>query len=216
MKRPKTSLIASVILALPALGWADPETEFFDFQNEDVDDLPSQFIEIEGRFSVAGEEENKFLRLTPEPLGENAVIFGESSIGMIVLEARFRSEKKRRTSPRFSLGAHGTKGFRLRLVPQRKQVELIKDETEQVATASYDWESGAWTWLKLSITPEEGETWKVEGWVWKDGEEPPTEASITYSYGEHPGTGKATLWGTPYSGFPIDFDDVKLTVEPRK
>ncbi|MEM0896526.1 MAG: hypothetical protein AAGJ79_06535 [Verrucomicrobiota bacterium] len=216
MIRLNSNFFAALLFALPMSGLSGEETEIFDFQKEDVDDLPSEFIEIEGSFAIAEEGENKFLRLTPEPLGENAVIFGESSIGMIVLEARIRSEKKRRTSPRFAIGAHGTKGFRLRLVPQRKQLELIMDEIEQVATASYDWESGSWTWLRLSITPGEGESWNIEGRVWKEGEEPPVEAMIAYTHTEHPGTGKATLWGTPYPGYPIDFDDVTLTVEPRK
>ena len=66
-----------------------------------------------------------------------------------------------------------------------------------------------------SITPGSGEDWKIEGWAWKEGEKAPEKPLLSHTHKGHPGTGKASLWGTPYSGFPIDFDDVKLTVEPK-
>ena len=194
---------------------ADDKTEVFDFQKDEVKDLPTAFMEIEGSFAIAEEGDDKFLRLKEEPLGENGLIFGASSAGKTILEARIRSEKTRRTSPRFGIGAHGIKGYRLRLVPQKKQVELVKDESEVVATAGFEWKSGIWTHLKLSITDAGGEKWKIEGWAWKDGEKASEKPLIAHAHSGHPGTGKASLWGTPYAGFPIDFDEVKLTVEPK-
>ena len=38
----------------------------------------------------------------------------------------------------------------------------------------------------------------------------PEKASIAHTDKEAPGQGKGSLWGSPYSGRPVDFDDVKI------
>ena len=50
----------------------------------------------------------------------------------------------------------------------------------------------------------------IKGWVWDDGSTPSVEPVITFSHDGTPGQGKASIWGTAYSGKVILFDDISL------
>ena len=41
----------------------------------------------------------------------------------------------------------------------------------------------------------------------------PEKPVVEHTDKEAPGQGKGSLWGSPYSGRPIDFDDVKIVPE---
>jgi hypothetical protein len=101
---------------------------------------------------------------------------------------------------------HGLSGYRLRVVPARKVVELVRDE-ESVLSAEYAWTPDVWVHLRLEVR-QEGETWKVYGWVWPDGEARPEKPAIEHEDAAAGGQGKASIWATPYSSREIDFDDL--------
>jgi len=113
------------------------------------------------------------------------------------------------------VGLHGISGYRLRVVPSSGTVELLKNE-EVVVSEKFAWKADQWTNLKLEIKPA-GDQWSIRGWVWAvaDGEagEQPEKPSIEHTDKSAPGQGKASLWGSPYSGKPVDFDDVKVVPE---
>jgi len=79
-----------------------------------------------------------------------------------------------------------------------------------VATAPYTWDSGTWTKLRLQVRKtKEGEL-KVQGKVWKqDGKEPEAWIIDHTIMGELP-AGRASIWGNPYSGTPIRYDDLSV------
>jgi len=52
--------------------------------------------------------------------------------------------------------------------------------------------------------------WFIEGRAWADGSPEPNEWSISFEVSETPPVGKASLWGAPYSGKPILFDDLSV------
>ena len=183
------------------------------FDQVEIGEAPEKVMEIEGTFTVVEEEGKKFLRVGIEPLAENGIIMGPSMKGGGSIEAKIRSFKKRRSYPRFGVGLHGISGYRLRVVPSSGSVELLKNE-EVVAKKPFKWKADAWTNLKLEIQQGSAGGWSIKGWVWPVAEgaegKQPQEPSIEHSDQEAPGQGKGSLWGSPYSGKPIDFDDVKI------
>lgn len=216
MKSPILLVFASAALALADDPATSPATFEQDFEKVTVGEAPDDVMVIEGNFAVVAEEGKKFLRVGIEPLAENGIILGPSMKAGGSVEAKIRAYKKRRSYPRFGIGLHGISGYRLRVVPSSGTVELLRNE-EVVATEKFDWKADSWTNLKLEIKAA-GEGWSIKGWVWPvaegDGGKQPDKASIEHSDKEAPGQGKASLWGSPYSGRPIDFDDVKVRAEP--
>jgi len=184
-----------------------------DFQSYELGVLPDGMMEIDGVFKVAaGGSGDKYLEMDKEPLSENAVILGPSLKGGAAVSAKIRSFKKRRSYPRFAIGLHGISGFRLRVVPSKGVIELVKNE-ESVKTAPFKWNADEWTSLELIVLPE-GENWRVEGRAWSASARKPVKATVTLSHKGSPGQGKASLWGTAYSGRAVHFDEV--TISPAK
>ena len=209
--------LLTIALALPVLSADDekkPAAFEENFDKVEVGETPENVMEIEGTFTVVEEEGKKFLRVGTDPLAENGIVLGPSMKAGGSVEAKIRAFKKRRSYPRFGVGLHGISGYRLRVVPSGGSVELLKNE-EVVATEKFAWSADTWTNLKLEIR-QDGEAWSISGWVWavaagETGKQP-EKATISHSDKEAPGQGKASLWGSPYSGMPIDFDDVKVRV----
>ena len=53
--------------------------------------------------------------------------------------------------------------------------------------------------------------WIVEGKAWSGEAPEPAKWAITFDEKEEPPSGRAGLWGSPYSGTPIRFDDLIVT-----
>ena len=49
------------------------------------------------------------------------------------------------------------------------------------------------------------------GFVWQEGENEPNEPVIGHTLKEAPSAGRAAVFGLPYAGTPIRFDDLKVT-----
>ena len=186
------------------------------FEKLEFGDPPDELFVVEGDFQViAMTDVNKALKLPAIPLVENGALFGKSSKGAMTAEVRVKGEKKRRSYPRFALGVHGISGYRLRVVPAKKQVELVKDE-EVVHTAPYTWTTAAWCQMKISVSTDAVGKTVVQGWVWSGSDAVPEKPSITLVSDEAPGQGKASIWGSPYSGKDIVYDDLKVIIPEAK
>ena len=85
----------------------------------------------------------------------------------------------------------------------------MKNE-EPVKAVPFDWPADSWLSMELSISAA-GEKWAVEGRVWGEDSKRPEAATISLVHEGSPGQGKASLWGTAYSGKVVQFDDVKVT-----
>jgi hypothetical protein len=62
----------------------------------------------------------------------------------------------------------------------------------------------------LQVTTTGSGAWKIEGKVWvQDGPEPSTWM-ITADEKEQPQAGRASVFGSPFAGTPIQFDNFKV------
>lgn len=185
------------------------------FESYELNKFPDDMMEIDGLFKVnKNDQGKKHLEMASEPLTENAVIFGPSIKNSATLEVKVRGFKKRRSYPRFGIGLHGISGFRLRVVPSKNKIELVKNE-EPVKSVPFEWNSEKWSNLRLQIEFSNDKS-LIKGWVWDDGSTPTLEPVITFSHDGTPGQGKASIWGTAYSGKVILFDDISLKYKKEK
>jgi hypothetical protein len=180
-----------------------------DFESANVGSLPEELMVLAGEFSVSDIGGNKVLELPGNPLEDFGALFGPAESDGIAVRARVFSESSKRLAPRFGVGLDGVAGYRLLVAPGQNRLQLLKDQ-EAVASAPLEWKSGTWTWLHLQIREVSAGKWLIEGRAWADGSSEPNEWSISFEVSETPPAGKASLWGAPYSGKPILFDDLSV------
>jgi hypothetical protein len=180
-----------------------------DFESAKPGAAPEEFMVLGGQFAVEQIDSNKVLELPGAPLDDFGALFGPAQAEDIAVRARIRSQGSRRLAPRFGVGLCGASGYRLLVVPAKKELQLFKDQ-EAVASAPFEWQSGAWTWLHLQIEKAGDGKWKVEGKAWADGRHEPAQWTLSFDAAEKPVAGKASVWGAPYSGKPIWFDDLSV------
>jgi hypothetical protein len=187
-----------------------------DFENAEVGKVPSDFLVLDGGFAVKEEDGNRCLELPGSPLDSFAVQFGPAEVDNINLSARIRSTAKGRRYPTFGTGLNGVAGYKLQISPAKKMLELYKDQ-ELKQTLPYEWKSGQWTKFRLQIRKiKEGE-WKIEGKAWVEGNPEPAQWMLILEEKETPGAGRASVFGSPFSGAPIQFDDFVVSkAQPEK
>ncbi len=211
---------ASAQEAAPPAAPAAPAPQRFDFQALMPGPVPDEYMatDQDAKFLIVADGENKFLELQSQPIVDGGVLVGKSVKGACTVSARIKATGKRRTHPRFGIGLHGISGPRLRVVPATKAIEIVKstDKEEAVATAPYAWTSGTWTRLELSVKPAaDGKGSTVEARVWEDGKPRPDVPTLTWTSPDPPAQGKASVWGTPYSELPLQFDDIEVKSEVK-
>src|SRR5436190_15528821 len=180
-----------------------------DFEKSALDKVPDDFLVLDGQFAVKEEGGNKFLELPGAPLDTFGVLFGPTEKESTAVSARIFGTGKGRRYPTFAVGLNGqgTSAYRMQVSPAKKALELFKGD-ELKATVPYEWQSGAWTRLRLQVRKVKDGGWKVEGKAWKDGDEEPSAWMVTFDEKEQPVAGRASIWGSPYATTPIRFDDL--------
>lgn len=185
-----------------------------DFQKRDVGALPDELMVIEGAFEIIAEGDNKLLQLGVEPMTEGGVLLGKSMKKGGTVKAKIKASSKRRSFPRVAVGMGGTSGYRFKIVPAEKIVEFVKEDA-RLAKADFAWKTDVWYWIELSVLPAtEAGKWNIEGRAWEDGQERPATATLTHAVTDAPTSGKASIWGAPFSEKPIQFDDIEITPAP--
>lgn len=167
----------------------------------------------EAVFEIVREKDNKVLRMQPAPLVEGGVLLGPTIKGPGSVKARVLATSKRRSHPRFGVGMHGMSGYRVWIVPAVKELHLIRDDAV-VARVPYTWASGSWVWLKLEVKAGEGDGSTISASAWQEGQPEPDSPLLTHKADSPPGTGKASLWASPFSSTPVSFDDASVTGRP--
>ena len=180
-----------------------------DFEQAALDKVPDDFLVLDGQFAVKEEGGNKFLELPGAPLDTFGVLFGPTEKEGTAVFARIYGTGKGRRYPSFAVGLNGqgTAAYRLQVSPAKKALELFKGD-EVKATVPYEWQSGAWTRLRLQVRKVKDGQWRVEGKAWADKE--PSAWLVSFDEKEQPVAGKASIWGSPYATTPIRFDDLKV------
>jgi hypothetical protein len=118
---------------------------------------------------------------------------------------------KGRRFPTFAVGLNGVGGYKLQISPAKRTLELYRGE-ELLTSAPYEWESGTWSVLRLqSRALKEGKV-SVQGKAWKQAAAEPKQWLISHEDKIGAPPGRPSIWGAPYSGTPIRFDNVLVTV----
>ncbi|MBU6300445.1 MAG: hypothetical protein KGS60_02740 [Verrucomicrobia bacterium] len=181
-----------------------------DFSSFPAGKEPDLFI-LAGSFSVEAEEGgNHVLQIATGELVDATVQLGDSLKTGGEIVARIKGVQQRRSFPRFGVGLHGKAGFQLRVAPAARAVELLKGE-DVIQTVPFTWTAGQWHLVRLRVAAIPNGGWSVSGWVWPEAAPAPSQALIDYIAEPGPLQGKSSLFGTPFSGQPIQFDDVRIT-----
>jgi hypothetical protein len=181
-----------------------------DFESANADSVPEELMILAGEFSVKEIDGNKVLELPGNPLDDFGVLFDPAESEGVAVRARIRSESTKRLVPRFGIGLSGVAGYRLLVAPGQNGLQLLKDQ-QVVASQPFEWKLGTWTSLHLQVRKISEGKWIIEGRAWEDGTPEPKDWSISFEASEAPPSGKASIWGAPYSGKAILFDDLSVT-----
>jgi hypothetical protein len=177
------------------------------FENIAVGKAPEDLMILNGTFTVAQDAGNKFLELAPDPVDGDGLLFGPADVSAGEVTARIWAATSGRRFPEFGVGSNDAGGCKLIVVPALGVIELHEgDETK--ASAPFAWKTQTWTKLRLRISKAEDGKWKVQGKAWPEGAPEPGNWGVSFDDTQAPPAGRASAWGTPYSGKPIRFDDL--------
>jgi hypothetical protein len=181
------------------------------FENAEIGKVPDDFLVLEGGFVVKQEERNKLLELPGAPLDSFAALFGPTESSNLVVSAAITGTGKGRRYPTFGVGLNGVAGYKLQVSPAKSVLEIYRDQATK-ASVPFEWKSGEWTLLKLQLRSSKASEWRVEGKAWPKGSPEPAGWMISFEDQEPPPSGRPSVFGSPFSGLPIKFDD--LVVQP--
>jgi len=198
--------------AVIAIATAQPAKPLYenDFSNAAPGSLPPDFLVIDGLFAVQQDGTNRFLELPGAPLDTFGVLFGPTVKENVTVSARVFGTSKGRKHPTFGVSLNGSRGYQLRVSPAKRSIELLKDD-QVLSSAAFVWESAHWTHLRLQIRKLAAGSWKIEGKAWpQDGgnSKEPEGWTISAEDKGEPASGRPGIWGSPFSGEPIRFDDL--------
>ena len=199
------------LMLAAAMGSAEAQVLYTNgFDKAELEKVPEDMMVLDGGFAVKDEGGNKFLELPGAPLETFGVLFGPTEASGLAVTARVQSTGKGRRFPTFAVGLNGVGGFKLQLSPAKKLVELVKGE-EVVASAPFTWESGSWTLLRLQCRKVKDGEFRLEGKAWKQGGAEPKEWQISRMEALESPAGRSSVWGMPFAGTPVKFDDLMVT-----
>lgn len=181
-----------------------------DFESIKEDKLfepPQGVMLLDGLFSLKSADGNHFLELPGSPLETFGFLFGPNADAGTEVSARILATKSGRKFPTFAAGLNGVGGIKVRVSPAKNAVELVQGDDAK-ASAPFAWKSGEWTWLKMRVTKIDGGL-AVAAKVWQGAMEP-ADWTVKTETKSLP-TGQAGVWGMPFSGTPIRFDDLKVS-----
>jgi hypothetical protein len=202
------------------LAWCCQSAVLFEteFDGAEIGQVPEAFIVLDGQFAVRNEGDATFLELPGAPLESFGVLFGPSRTNDVSVAARIFATSKGRRFPAFAVSLSGVSGYRLQVAPAKGAVELLRGDVviasepfAEPGQPGFRWESGRWTHLLLELKGGPSGPWNLEGKTWMEGSTEPDAPSIQYREETAPVAGKAGVWGKPFSGTPIRFDDLKVT-----
>ena len=208
-----SSIVFGFASFLGATAAEAPSSYQNDFEKAAVGPVPEDMMVLDGGFGIAVAEGNKYLELPGSPLETYGVIFGPSAASGQSVQARIRGTGQGRRFPVFGIGLNGIAGYRLRVSPAKKALEICKGD-DVVTSVNFIWESGSWTVLRLELAKVKEGEFIVRGKAWKDGGKEPADWTVQSTVTTEVPVGRPSLWGSPYAGTPIQFDD--LRVEPAR
>jgi hypothetical protein len=210
--RPLHLLPLALLALLVPLHAAEPLYQN-DFESAEVDKVPKEVMIMAGTFEVKQGAEGKYLELPGEPLDTFGLLFGPSVKDDVSASAKFFGTKKGRKFPTFGISLNGVGGYRLQVSPAKNALEFFKSD-ESKLSVPFTWISDAWTSLSITVR-KSGAGWVIEGKAWAAGSPEPERPLISMEEKEEPKAGRTGIWGSPFAGTPVRFDDL-LIVAPAK
>ena len=179
------------------------------FEKAELQKVPDDMMVMDGGFAVREENGNKFLELPGAPLETFGVLFGPTEPTGISVNARVFGTGKGRRFPAFAVGLNGVGGYKLQVSPAKKLLELYRSDVV-LASVPFNWESGSWTLLRLQSRKTNNGQFSIQGKAWKHGSPEPSTWQISHTDKTETPPGRPSIWGAPFSGTPICFDDLKV------
>lgn len=174
---------------------------------------PKDVFVVAGLIKVAPRDGNKALVIDPgTELVDASAQLGVSAAGSAKIEAKILAIRRGRSTPRFGVSVHGMSGHRLIINPAKKVLELVRND-QTLTSVPFTWTSEAWVKMKLEAKKSEGDAWTITGKAWPADAAEPAEPLIKHEDKGLKGQGKCAIWATPFSGEPVFFDNIKVTVE---
>jgi hypothetical protein len=205
------TLVAGSAAAVAATNPATPSALFAcDFTAIPAGSPPDSFMVIQGDFAVKESGTNKWLELPGAPLDSHLVLFGPVTNANVTVDARVQATKKGRRMPTFGVGLGGVAGYKLQIAPAKDAIELLLD-AQVVTNAPFAWKSGAWTQCRLRILQTGDNNWTIEARAWNTGDPEPKDWPLKLVTQEKPISGQASVLGSPFSGEPILYDDLRVS-----
>lgn len=171
------------------------------------------FLVLAGEFAVkdAGDD-GRVMELAGTPVDAFGALFGptldEATCNVF---ARVWGATTGRRFPEFGVGSNDVGGYKLWLMPRTRQVAIRKGEATVATAPCETWQSETWTRFRLQVSKTSDDAWTVRGKVWPASADEPEGWSVSFDEREAPAAGRASVWGNPYSGRPIRFDDLRVT-----
>ena len=176
--------------------------------------LPATFTPVNGMATVVTAEGGRHLKLPATPKLEHGVLFGPAMAEGVRVGARFRATAGEQAKATFAVGLSGLSGYRLRVNPDRQQLELCRD-TAVAQKVPFQSVPGQWTHLRLQLRPLPGLKWAVQGKAWDESQQEPEASTLEWTDTAKPELGQAAVWGTQLGGEPVAVDDIRLwLIEP--
>jgi hypothetical protein len=210
--------IACILLSSPVLLPADSTTTsnsvyFNSFEHSPKGKPDDEFTILNGDFSIREEAGNSFLELPGDPLDTFGLLFGPGDSPTLDVSARIWADSAGKRLPEFGIGSNDTGGYKLWLWPANGTIELRKADDAK-ASKPFSWKPATWLRCRLRVRQVGPKLWRIEGKAWPDGTPEPADWLLSFDDTEEPTAGKASIWGVPFSGKPIRFDD--LSVKPAR
>lgn len=180
------------------------------FEKAELEKVPNEFLVLDGGFGVRQDGTNKLFELPGAPLETFGVLFGPTVETDVAVSAKIRGTAKGRRFPTFSVGLNGVGGYKLQVSTAKKALELSRGD-DVVASVPFEEKVGSWMMLQLRNRKVSESEWKIEGNVWLESSTEPKKPMIVFAEKVKPVAGRASIWGSPYSGTPIQFDDLKVS-----
>ena len=203
-------LSALLALALPLFARGEEAVYANDFESSEIGKAPKDFLVIAGAFAVQQDGARKFLELPGSPLDTFGALFGPAKMEGLSVAAKIFGTKTGRKVPAFGLSWNGAGGYRLQVSAAKKQLEIFKGD-EARASVPFEWRDATWLSLRIQARQTPAGAWVIEGKAWPAGGAEPEKWTVSLEEKEAPAAGRPGLWGSPFSGTPIRFDDIAVT-----
>ncbi len=208
----KRLLLASCLFATATLSAQQLQT--FEIKADDwaEGEPPKEVFVVDGTIKIAARDGNKAIVVDPNPITDASAQLAISANGSASIEAKILGIKRGRGTPRFGISVHGMSGHRLIINPAKKKLELMRND-QTLVSVPFTWTSEVWVKLKLEAHKGAGDAWTISGKAWPADAAEPAEPLIKHEEKSLKGQGKAAVWATPFSGEPVFFDDIRISVE---